>query len=287
MKSINNLTVLKRARNGEHYQAHADILNAISEAFVSGQGIKALRDAYAKLYELEDECYLRNQAYEDTPEIAEADQLRDELFLFVSQTIETNKLSPVAANREAAGRLGFVLDPYKDAPRQSLAKNTAEVTDFGKAISEESHAEDVTTLGLDAPLAALKEANEAFNRLYLERSKEKEERSKSETMKTIRPKVDAAFKELATAINSLYNVNELITKDAEKEQELGTVIDEVNAILLQLQETLSRAGIGSKPEREPEEQPGTDDDTTEEPDDQPTVDDGEGDDDEQDRPVVQ
>lgn len=287
MKTINSGFNFRRARNGEHYQAHADILNAISEAFVSGQGIKALRDAYAKLYELEDECYLRNQAYEDTPEIAEADQLRDELFLFVSQTIETNKLSPVAANREAAGRLGFVLDPYKDAPRQSLAKNTAEVTDFGKAISEESHAEDVTTLGLDAPLAALKEANEAFNRLYLERSKEKEERSKSETMKTIRPKVDAAFKELATAINSLYNVNELITKDAEKEQELGAVIDEVNAILLQLQETLSRAGIGSKPEREPEEQPGTGDDTTEEPDDQPTVDDGEGDDDEQDRPVVQ
>ena len=278
MKSIKLSSILRQARNGEHYQAHADILNAISEAFVSGQGIKALRDAYAKLYELEDECYLRNQAYEDTPEIAEADQLRDELFLFVSQTIETNKLSPVAANREAAGRLGFVLDPYKDAPRQSLAKNTAEVTDFGKAISEESHAEDVTTLGLDAPLAALKEANEAFNRLYLERSKEKEERSKSETMKTIRPKVDAAFKELATAINSLYNVNELITKDAEKEQELGAVIDEVN---------LSRAGIGSKPEREPEEQPGTGDDTTEEPDDQPTVDDGEGDDDEQDRPVVQ
>ena len=234
MKSIKLSSILRQARNGEHYQAHADILNAISEAFVSGQGIKALRDAYAKLYELEDECYLRNQAYEDTPEIAEADQLRDELFLFVSQTIETNKLSPVAANREAAGRLGFVLDPYKDAPRQSLAKNTAEVTDFGKAISEESHAEDVTTLGLDAPLAALKEANEAFNRLYLERSKEKEERSKSETMKTIRPKVDAAFKELATAINSLYNVNELITKDAEKEQELGAVIDEVNAILLQL-----------------------------------------------------
>ncbi len=287
MKSIKLSSILRQARNGEHYQAHADILNAISEAFVSGQGIKALRDAYAKLYELEDECYLRNQAYEDTPEIAEADQLRDELFLFVSQTIETNKLSPVAANREAAGRLGFVLDPYKDAPRQSLAKNTAEVTDFGKAISEESHAEDVTTLGLDAPLAALKEANEAFNRLYLERSKEKEERSKSETMKTIRPKVDAAFKELATAINSLYNVNELITKDDEKEQELGAVIDEVNAILLQLQETLSRAGIGSKPERGPEEQPSTGDDTTEEPDGQPTVDDGTGDDDEPDRPVVQ
>ena len=106
MKSIKLSSILRQARNGEHYQAHADILNAISEAFVSGQGIKALRDAYAKLYELEDECYLRNQAYEDTPEIAEADQLRDELFLFVSQTIETNKLSPVAANREAAGRLG-------------------------------------------------------------------------------------------------------------------------------------------------------------------------------------
>ena len=52
MKSIKLSSILRQARNGEHYQAHADILNAISEAFVSGQGIKALRDAYAKLYEL-------------------------------------------------------------------------------------------------------------------------------------------------------------------------------------------------------------------------------------------
>ena len=45
MKSIKLSSILRQARNGEHYQAHADILNAISEAFVSGQGIKALRDA--------------------------------------------------------------------------------------------------------------------------------------------------------------------------------------------------------------------------------------------------
>lgn len=287
MKTINNFSVLNRARNAEHYQAHEDILDAISEAFVSEQGIKALRDAYAKLYEIEDSIFLRNQAYEETKEIQEADQLRDDIFLFVSQTIEANKLSPVEANRAAAERLSFLLSPYKDAPRHSLAKNTAEVTDFTKAASEDIHSEDVTTLGLTAPLAALKEANEAFNRLYRERSREKEERAKSETMKTIRPKVDAAFKELATAINSLYNVNELITKDSEKEKTLGAVIDEVNAILLQLQETLSRAGVGSKPGRGPEEQPGTGGDTTEEPDDQPTVDEGEGDDEEQDRPAVQ
>lgn len=30
MKSIKLSSILRQARNGEHYQAHADILNAIS-----------------------------------------------------------------------------------------------------------------------------------------------------------------------------------------------------------------------------------------------------------------
>jgi len=70
-------------------------------------------------------------------------------------------------------------------------------------------------------------------------------------MKVVRPKVDAAYRELASAINALYQVNTLIAKDSTKEQTIGTVIDKVNALIITLQQTLSRAGIGAKPNFKP------------------------------------
>ncbi len=257
MKAINNTFNFRRARNAEHYQVHEDLLAAISEEFATAQGIKNLRDEYAALFEVENDCYLRNRAYEDTPEINEADQSRDDIFLFISQTIQANLKSPVEANRQAAGRLDYAIDPYKEAPRLPYAQNTAAVSDYVKKMEEETYSEDIATLGLATSIAALKEANEAFNKLYLARSQKALVRATSETMKTVRPKVDAAFKEIATAINALYHANSLINTDEEKEKALAAVIDLVNAILRQLQETLSRAGIGSKPSTGTDDKPVT------------------------------
>ena len=76
-------------------------------------------------------------------------------------------------------------------------------------------------------------------------------------MSSIRPLVDKAFKELASAINALYQANELSGKSAEKEQQLGAIIDEMNALLYQLQLTLSRVKAGTKPSPGEEAKPTT------------------------------
>jgi len=69
-------------------------------------------------------------------------------------------------------------------------------------------------------------------------------------MKSVRPQVDEAYRAVAEAINSLYNVNAVITKDAAAETALGDVIDKVNARILQLDETvgirLAKAASKSK-----------------------------------------
>lgn len=80
-------------------------------------------------------------------------------------------------------------------------------------------------------------------------------RATSRSMKTVRPLVDKAFKELAGAINALYQANELTEKSVEKERQLGAIIDEMNAILYQLQLTLSRAKAGTKPNPGEESKP--------------------------------
>lgn len=247
MKQINQKFDLSRPRNGEHYQFHTDILDILSSAFVTTHGIVTLRDTYKELFEIENECYLRNRNYMETPEVKAADKKRDELFLYIAQTIETNIHCPVKSKEEAATRLYFYLTPYRNAPRKSYAEKTAEVKDFAEKMQEGDIEEDIETLGLTNDIVELDNANKAFNTIYNKRSKESLARTISDNMKSIRPKVDAAYKELASAVNSLYQVNTLVTKNSTYGASLGTAIDEVNAVILRLQETLSRAGFGPKP----------------------------------------
>lgn len=255
MKQINLEFSFSRPRNPEHYQLHNDLLAAITAEFVAALGIAPLREEYRRLFDIENDCYLRNTAYQETPEVEEKDRRRDDLFLYVSQFITTATLSPVEATATAARRLEYYLAPYRDAPRMNYASNTAAVTDFVEKMRESANAADIATLGLTAAVDALDTANKDFNTLYTGRSSELLARSTSETMKTIRPKVDAAFKSLASAVNAIYQVNELVTKDAAKEAEIGAVIDRANALIIQLQTTLSRAGAGVKPGTNPDAQP--------------------------------
>lgn len=246
MKEINLKFDLSRVRNAEHYQLHDDILRTVTAAFATAQGIAPLREKYQALFDTETTCYLQNRSYQNTTEIETSDKNRDDYFLYISQTIATGKYCPIEAKKEAAVRLGYALELYKDAPRMNYASNTAAVKDFVLKVGEPQYADAIATLGLSDAITALNEANEAFNTLYSSRSSEVLSRNTSESMRTIRPQVDTAYREFASAINALYQVNALVAKSKETEQAIGTVIDSVNALIIQLQQTLSRAGVGAK-----------------------------------------
>ena len=80
------------------------------------------------------------------------------------------------------------------------------------------------------------------------------------------------------AINALYRVNALTEQSETKEQQLAVVIDRMNAILYQLQLTLSRVKAGTKPNAGEEAKPTTpaEPDTPTEPDPDPNPDESEG-----------
>ena len=245
-KEINEQFGFSYARNAEHYQVHSDILSKVTAEIAAKYGFTALHTDYAGLYDVEDECYLRNKGFESTADVEAADKKQDNLFLYLMRGIENATLSPVEAEATVAKHLVFVVKPYANAHRLSYAQEMGAISDLVKKLQGEEQ-EAVEQLGLTQAVQALADANQAFNEVYSARSGESLTRSTSETMRTIRPKVDKAFKKMASAINALYKVNELVAKDAETREELGTLIDEVNKYLHQLQKTLSRAGLGSKP----------------------------------------
>ena len=243
---------LNNARNGEHYQYHNDVLGIISEGFATQYLLSPLRTTYTTLFAEEDRAYKQNQAYAKTKEIEECDRKRDDLFVFVRQMIDSGLYHPVPEKRAAAERLSFALKPYRLANQQPFAENTALVTNLTQDLLGEDYRDDVHLLDLQGPVEMLDKANNEFNTLYGMRSGEKLERYERDNMKAIRPKVDEAFRSLIGGIGALYQVNELITHDIVKAEELGGVIDRVNALSRQLQETIARRrSKGGSPDPEP------------------------------------
>ncbi len=267
MKSINVNFGFSYARNAEHYQVHKDIVAVITPEFATAQGFVEQQAAYSSNVDIENLCYLRNNKYWDTDEIAKLDEKRDALFAYLLQTIKAALKSPIDEVAAAAKRVWFIADPYKNAARLNYTSNTAAIFDFLEKMNTEENKGYAATLGLTVGLTQLGEVNTQFHTVYTNRSSELLARSTSETMRTIRPQVDAAAKECFECINALYRVYVLLNQEPEKRAALEAVIDQVNALLIQLQNTLAHAGVTSKPTTDGDNKPADDgatpdDDTT-------------------------
>jgi len=239
MKNINEATKLAQARNDEQIQFHKDVLDVITEEFAEAQKIGALRTSYKELYDKEDAAFIQSRALAGIADVEAKDAVRNELMRYVCSIIDAKQLSPITTEKAAAKRLRMKITPYWRANVKPYAENTSMVANMVQDMQSADIAADTSTLGLTDIVAQLKAANDDFNATYTGRSSEKEQRELTEKMKTIRPQVDEAYRSLAQAVNSLYTVNALITKDAATETALAEVIDKVNGLILQLSQTVS------------------------------------------------
>ena len=234
-------------RNSEHYQLNRRLLKYIPVEFAEKYGVSASRSKFQLTFYSENECYVGNTKFASTNEIETLDKKRSNLFIFFLKTIQSGLYNPEEAVVNAAKRMEYLIKPYKDAYRLSYAQKSAMIADFVDLVQDDEIQTDLEALGLANTVSKLEEANEEFDTVYETRSTERLNRSISETMKTVRPKVDKAFTELAKDINAFFRVNELTTKDAETRTDFLVVIEKVNSLLYEMEKTLSRAGIIGKP----------------------------------------
>lgn len=252
MKEIANVS-LTGGRNAEHYQLHEYILATITEAFTTKYRINALREKYAGLFAQEDKVYLQNQAYVGTKEKDETDKVCDGHFATVKAIVNSYKNWPVAGKRTASEKLAFALKPFMNANGKPWAENRAMITNCLQVLRSDAYKAYVTELGLDEILTLLEEANNRCNALMSEHLDEKQAREISDNLRAIRPTVDAAYGDLTKAVNAMYLMNHLVEQDADKEAEIGAVIDAVNKYLLGYSTTLSRRKAGTKADVKPGE----------------------------------
>ena len=257
MKEINSNFNFRGALNAEHFQVHSDLLNAISTEEALSLGLTGLRDQYVELFNEENSCYLLNRSYIQSDEIKGKHTSRIQQFSYILKCIDNELNAGSEETQQAAKALFYSVKPYRAARKMRYAATTGALADFINRMREADCTAYIATLQLTEALNRLEALNQAFNAIYQERAELLLTRATSYSMTSIRPLVDKAFKELVLAINALYRVNALTELSETKEQQLAAVIDRMNAILYQLQLTLSRVKAGAKPNPGEEAKPTT------------------------------
>lgn len=274
MKKVLKITYCNAARNPEHYQLFGILLSLFTEDLATKYQLTAFRNRFVSSFAKENEAYLQNQAYESTKTLEETNLTCDRRFRSFSLGVQSKSLSDIAEEVDAAERVLFGMKPYQGAADKPYAEEIAMIKDLVGLMESDKYAADITTLGLDASLAALKQAVGEMEVALSAQANERLARKSNDSMKAIRPVVEQDFADLAEMISALYLVAAYVDNDAEKGAELSALIDSMNAEISRFLDTLSRRGVGrpSKPATNPE--PGTGEETQPEPEPEPGEDDG-------------
>lgn len=238
---------LHNARNAEQQLFHEMVLNVLTPQVAEELGIGPQRAAYAALFGRERRDIVRTPAYKQTPEIVALKRKRQELYLYVKQMAEVFLRHPDAACRKTAEHLTFVLDPFRRMMHTPQNEASAELGKLVRVLREEGNAPAVAALGLTEAVTLLGEANEAFIAVNSERADERWRRETGINMERIRPQVDKAYRRVATVVNAE------VTHDTAEAGTLDSLIDGINAIVLDLRDAMHRRQARDRDEGAEEE----------------------------------
>lgn len=245
MRVLNEIKNLPRARNAEHWYLYDRLIALITVVFVTKYNLGVFFDKLKELFARESEAYSAITKSASTEVIADKDKARDSGLRRVDLGVQYGLYSDQSAEVEAAKRCMIVLDAHRGASEKSYAENTAEVADVVERFQSDEYAADIARLNLTEAVESLKQLNDDFQTAYSGRTPERYARVSGDKMKTIRAEVDAAYADVADAINAIYIVAAYLEPNAEDAAEIQALADAMNAEIYQFGLTLSRRGVGS------------------------------------------
>lgn len=245
MNVLNEIKNLSRSHNAEHWYLYDRLLALLSTEFITKFKLAFFTDKLKTQFAREDEAYSAITKSVSTAEIADKDKARDSGLRRVDLGVQYGLYSDVPDEVEAAKRCMLVLDAHRGASEKSYAENTAEVADVVARFQSEEYASDIARLNLTEAVASLKQLNDAFNEAYTGRKPEQYARSTGDKMEVVRGEVDAAYADVADAINAIYIVAAYLEPVPDDAAEIKAVADAMNAEIYQFGLTLARRGVGT------------------------------------------
>lgn len=257
---------------------HDKVMGFITKATPAALHIEAKMSAYTDAVQKLASVVNRQRAYVSTKALAAADKLRDKACGTITAVVHAYLTSPVADKQAAAQLLDPQLSPYRGIGEHKYSKQTAEVKGMYSVLTAEKNAAAVTLLGLDPETAMLLETNTNFEKLFLEKAAEANEKGKLKNLDS---------DQLIDEANRIYNeIVEIVNAYAivQSSDEINAFIENVNGLVkVYADEAGSSTGESGKPSEETPEEGGGEDEGGENQG-QPSIDEGDGEDD---RPAVQ
>ena len=155
-------------------------------------------------------------------EDAERDRLLSVMFYMVSNGLKASK----AAVKAAAQQLDVVLRPYKGAQGAADDAETSLIKGLILDLRKEENTAAVTTLGLDATVDELEEANNNFDAAKNKRTSERA-LTEGDNLKDARSKTDTVYQNMCTLISAAA----LMAATPEDLEFVVSVINEMNRVI--------------------------------------------------------
>ena len=157
----------------------------------------------------EDEVLNLPAGAEETADVRQLDDVRDQAFRSLSLKIQTALVSDDADERAAGKKLDRVLDCYPGLATMNYEKETGAVLNLLVDLKDAKVAAEVTKLALAPAITRLEKANEAFSKVYYGRY-ESYANAPQRGARVLRERTDEALDDVLWRVECLYEV----TRDA-------------------------------------------------------------------------
>ena len=249
---------MKRLKNAEHVQLHANVRSVIENADAEELGLSSLvYNPYRQAINVEQDIVNKATGSPYTIEMQQADEQRDRIFKrcrmklslceLEEPTTEAYKASPTVRKH--------LLDKYSGSvPSLPYQEESATITGFVLDCRNLLTSEQVRALGIDGDLDDLDSANQRFCRMYQERVTEKAE-GDTQLSQKLRAATDQAYQLLSITLMSLANDPTEVNKT--KTQLCRDCVTKINVVIQDAKNRLSQrlgSGAGEVGESETEGQ---------------------------------
>ena len=245
-KIINNGSVNKSLRSGERYEMHrvfSETMEVLKEE-IPDTMLRAFIAAFLAAFKVEDTIFKFDPAAVETPQLKEADHVRDECITYLDSRVKTAALhDPDPVRKAKAKLLMHIFKNYKRMKRKAYPEQTGWVWGALKELDKPENKAIIAFLGLEDAVEAIRAANGEFERIWGERGHAYDEARKLGTLTDAQKRTMKAFRNLATYINALALAGNLPEAQA---LALKTAIDRVNAQLMAFARVLSQRGRKGK-----------------------------------------
>ena len=230
---------LGRLRSAEYYQFMLTVMHCFT---VELKTKYKFIDRYEKLNDskvLFETIFNKSKKAKETPEVQSADKARDTVFIGLKQIIQGFLRAGDPGQKAAAEKILFLLEPYKNAYKAGQEANSGLLHKFIADIKQADIYNYVTMLNLNHQIDELTALNDAFDEIFYKRGESYLAVKDAENLGKIRRTMNIAYHDLIAKANALYLIAD-DDSDKSVKEDIGALIDHINAIILQMSRTISR-----------------------------------------------